>query len=50
MSTPTFVRVLVSGVAQYQENVGSGVTLSDSNYVQNGISKVVSFVINVRSE
>jgi hypothetical protein len=48
--TPTFVRVLVGGVAQYQENVGSGVTLSDPNYVQNGVSKVTSFVITVRSE
>lgn len=48
--TPTFVRVLVSGVAQYQENVGSGVTLSDPNYVQDGISKVTSFAITVPSE
>jgi len=48
--TPTFVRVLVTGVAEYQENVGSGVTVSDPNYVQNGNSKVTSFVITVPSE
>ena len=48
--TPTFVRILVSGVAQYQANVGSEVTLSDPNYVQNGISKVTSLAITVPSE
>lgn len=48
--TPTFVRVLVSDVAQYQENVGSGVTLSDPDYVENGTSVVNSFVITVPSE
>jgi hypothetical protein len=49
-NTPTFIRILVSGVAQYQENVGSGVTLSDPNYVENGTSKVNSLVITVPSE
>jgi hypothetical protein len=49
-NTPTFVRILVSGVAQYQGVVGTDVTLSDANYVENGISKVNSLVINVASE
>lgn len=49
--TPTFVRIVVSGVAQYQETVaGGGVTLSDPNYVENGTSKVNSIVISVPSE
>ena len=43
--TGTFVRVLVSTVPTYQENVGSGVTIDNANIVSGGNVNVTSWAL-----
>lgn len=43
--TATFVRVLVSGTAQYQCDVGGGVTIDNASIVSGGTVNITSFTL-----
>lgn len=43
--TATFVRVFVSGVAEYQCEIGQGVTIDNASLVAGGTSNVTSFTL-----